>query len=256
MATPGIVPLELLPTPLTPAEREQLAGALENLVCNRRVGGPHIDTLLEEDLDVAGAIVRCAASLPADLVVIGTHGRSGFERFVLGSVAEKVLRGSACPVLTVPPHADPEAVHHPSLFPRILCPLDFSKASSRALDCASSLAHDAGAYVTLVHVVDLPEEMPEPGGPDLSAYRAARFKAAGHALENAAAAMRNGNHVSHRVVTGKPYREILRVANELEPDLIVMGVQGRSAIDLGFFGSTTQHVVRRATCPVLTLKAL
>jgi nucleotide-binding universal stress UspA family protein len=98
--------------------------------------------------------------------------------------------------------------------------------------------------------------MPEPGAPDLSGYRVARFKAAEHALESAADAMRNGHHVTQRILTGKPYREILRVAGELEPDLIVMGVQGRSAIDLGFFGSTTQHVVRRAPCPVLTLKAL
>jgi nucleotide-binding universal stress UspA family protein len=110
--------------------------------------------------------------------------------------------------------------------------------------------------VTLLHVVDLPEDMPEPGAPDLSEYRATRFKAAGRALENAAVAIQNGNHVSQRILTGKPYREILRAAGELEPDLIVMGVQGRSAIDLGFFGSTTQHVVRRAACPVLTLKAL
>jgi nucleotide-binding universal stress UspA family protein len=256
MATPGIVPSELLPIPLTPAERAQLVASLENLVSSHRVAGPHIDILLDEDLEVAGSIVRRAASLPADLVVIGTHGRSGFERFMLGSVAEKVLRGAACPVLTVPPHCDPEAVHRPSLFPQILCPLDFSKASARALEYASSLANDAGAQVTLLHVVDLPEAMPEPGAPDLSGYRVARFKAAEHALESAADAMRNGHHVTQRILTGKPYREILRVAGELEPDLIVMGVQGRSAIDLGFFGSTTQHVVRRAPCPVLTLKAL
>lgn len=256
MATPGIMPSELVPIPLAPVERAQLVAALESLVSTPRIAGPHIDTLLDEDVDVASTIVRRAASLPADLVVIGTHGRSGFERFLLGSVAEKVLRGADCPVLTVPPHVDPEAVHHPSLFPQILCPLDFSKASARALEYASSLAHDAGAHVTLLHVVDLPEDMPEPGAPDLSGYRATRFKAAGRALESAAVAIQNGNHVSQSILIGKPYREILRVAGELEPDLIVMGVQGRSAIDLGFFGSTTQHVVRRAACPVLTLKAL
>jgi nucleotide-binding universal stress UspA family protein len=53
---------------------------------------------------------------------------------------------------------------------------------------------------------------------------------------------------------GKPWREVLRVAQEKQSDVIVMGVQGRGAADLLFFGSTTQHVVREATCPVLTLR--
>ena len=58
------------------------------------------------------------------------------------------------------------------------------------------------------------------------------------------------------MVNGSPWREILREASERQSDLIVMGVQGRGAVDLMFFGSTTQHVVRQATCPVLTTKAL
>jgi nucleotide-binding universal stress UspA family protein len=60
--------------------------------------------------------------------------------------------------------------------------------------------------------------------------------------------------VETMLATGKPYREILRVAAEQRADLIVMGVQGRGAADLMLFGSTTQHVVRQATCPVLTLR--
>jgi nucleotide-binding universal stress UspA family protein len=60
--------------------------------------------------------------------------------------------------------------------------------------------------------------------------------------------------VETMLATGKPHREILRVATEQQADLIVMGVQGRSAVDLTIFGSTTQHVVRQATCPVLTIR--
>jgi nucleotide-binding universal stress UspA family protein len=56
------------------------------------------------------------------------------------------------------------------------------------------------------------------------------------------------------MTTGKPWREVLRIAGEKACDLIVMGVQGRGAVDLLYFGSTTQHVVREASCPVLTLR--
>jgi nucleotide-binding universal stress UspA family protein len=60
--------------------------------------------------------------------------------------------------------------------------------------------------------------------------------------------------VAPLILAGKPYQEILRVASEQQSDLIVMGVQGRGAIDLAIFGSTTQHVVRQAACPVLTVR--
>jgi nucleotide-binding universal stress UspA family protein len=61
-------------------------------------------------------------------------------------------------------------------------------------------------------------------------------------------------HVETTMVRGKPWREILRIAATEQADLIVMGIQGRSVADLMFFGSTTQHVVRGARCPVLTLR--
>ena len=90
----------------------------------------------------------------ADLLVLGTHGRSGFERLLLGSVTEKVLRRAPCPVLTVPRH-HPEAVPPPPvLFKRIVCPLDFSDSSLRALEYALSLAQEADAHLTAMHVIE------------------------------------------------------------------------------------------------------
>ena len=73
----------------------------------------------------------CWRGAPADLLVLGTHGRSGFERLFLGSVTEKVLRTTRTPVMTVPP---PVTQPGPALYKTILCPLDFSDASTRALD--------------------------------------------------------------------------------------------------------------------------
>jgi hypothetical protein len=74
---------------------------------------------------VTGEIVRLAEELPAGLLIMGTHGRSGFDRLLLGSTTEKMLRKAPCPVLTVPRLA-PDAAPTPPMFDRILCPVDFS----------------------------------------------------------------------------------------------------------------------------------
>ena len=96
-------------------------------------------------------IVLLAEQLPADLLVLGTHGRSGFERLFLGSVTEKVLRTTHAPVMTIPP---PVTQPGPALYKTILCPLDFSDASTRALDYALSLAQEADARLILLHVIE------------------------------------------------------------------------------------------------------
>lgn len=83
---------------------------------------------------------------------MGTHGRGGFERLFLGSVTEKVLRTARCPVLTVPPPAE-GAPSGPVLYKTILCPLDFSDSSMRALEYALSLAKESHARVILLHVL-------------------------------------------------------------------------------------------------------
>ena len=107
----------------------------------------------------ATAILDCSVRLPADLIVMGTHGAGGFEHFVLGSVAEKVLRRAACPVLTVPPRA-----HATSVLPfkRVLCAVDFSDASLDGAALRLSLARGIGAALTLLHVIEWPWEEPPP----------------------------------------------------------------------------------------------
>ena len=103
---------------------------------------------------VSDVIVANARKWRADLIVMGTHGRSGFERWVLGSVTEKVLRKAPCPVLTVPP---PAGELHPDgsvLFRRIVCPVDFSGASLAALAYAVKLAEESRAEITVLHVLE------------------------------------------------------------------------------------------------------
>jgi nucleotide-binding universal stress UspA family protein len=200
-------------------------------------------------------ILALAGEKQADLIVMGTHGRSGFERLLLGSVAERILRKAACPVLTVPPRVS--GVTAPPAFKRILCAVDFSAPSLRGLEYALSLAQEADAALTLAHVLEF---MPEEEMPDLPGFDVREYAAsiAASARERLAAAVpadaRTYCEIQEVVATGRPWREILRLARDGAADLIVMGVRGRGAADLVLFGSTTQHVVRQATCPVLTLR--
>lgn len=204
--------------------------------------------------DPARTIVAWSTSLPADLIVIGTHGASGFEHLVLGSVTEKVLRLARCPVMTIPPRARTTSKLP---FKHILCPVDFSDQSARALEYALSIAQESDAGLTVLHVLESPSDQ-EPrtnrgfNVPEYGLFRAEEAKERLMQLipESAAAWCTPQTMIAH----GKPYREILGIATDASMDLIVMGVHGRNALDVMLFGSTTNQVVRRATCPVLTLR--
>jgi nucleotide-binding universal stress UspA family protein len=204
-------------------------------------------------------IVAEATALPADLIVAGTHGRSGFEHLLLGSVAEKVLRRADCPVLTVGQGPRPTGKRH--CFRRIVCGVDFTEDSARILHFALSLAEEDAAQVTVLHVLEvLPEasalgrtDLPVPeGGPlrrDLEAVALERLR------QVVPDESRDFCEVKERVAAGKAYHEILRVAAEEQADLIVLGAHARGLLGGRFFGSTSSHVAREASCPVLTVRA-
>jgi len=243
------------PVPLSDAELGEITRSLSEFVADDRRAGVSIETLFEEDVTVPGAIVQSAARLNADLIVLGTHGRSGLTRLVLGSVAARVMKTAGRPVLVVPPRVR-DAV--PIALQRIVCPVDFACSSRRALEIAAALAEKHGARLTVLHVIDLAVDVPEPGIAGLDAYRAARFAHARAALDAALApSTRTACAIDELLVVGKPYTEIVRIASEQEADLLVMGTRGNTvaALPLAHFGSTTQHVVREATCPVLAVPA-
>jgi len=207
-------------------------------------------------------VLDMADSLPADLIVMGTHGASGFRRLLLGSVTEKVLRRATCPVLTVPPRAQ-TTVAQP--FKSVICGVDFSDCSTKAVKFAASVATQSGAALTLVHVLEWPwheppmptmEGVPPEQARALVEYRRYLETSAASRLEGLGrAALPEGPTPAVQVRFGKSYAELLDAAGELHADLIVVGVRGRNAVDLGFFGSTTNHLVRSAMCPVLTVHA-
>jgi nucleotide-binding universal stress UspA family protein len=219
----------------------------------RQSGVAHIVSEVVQG-SVVREIVRRANELPADLLVMGTHGRSGFDRLMLGSTTETLLHKAPCPVLTVPAHA-PDASPVSAPFTRVLCAVDFSPASLRALALAESLAGQAAANLTLLHVLE-PVSVFEPVAvaADGLPVSGERFLAARNRLEELVKPdTRAFADVGETVAAGKPYLEILRAAAEQRSDLIVLGVHGRHG--LAGFGSTTTHVVREAECPVLTVQA-
>ena len=246
----------LQPIVLTDLERQQLFERLEAYVAaDRAAAHVKIETLLDETMNVPDTILSRARSSSADLIALGTHGRSGFQRLVLGSVAEKVLRKASCPVLTVPPHVSGAVPRGIASIQRILCPIDFSRSSGRALEYAASLALQARARLTVLHVLELPPDLSEFPNAGITEYRSERFKQARmHLSEAVKASLPPTCPVDELLLAGRSYREILRVAAEQDADLIAIGVHGRGAADMLFFGSTTNHVVREATCPVLTLR--
>jgi nucleotide-binding universal stress UspA family protein len=234
--------------------RETLRAEVRRFIDSIDTGGSLLQLEVAEG-DPVDAILHAAGTQKADLIVMGTHGRSGVDRLMLGSVAESVLRRAPCPVLTVPRRAEPAA----SLaFARILCAVDFSPASLHALQYAAELAPAIGAELCAFHVVELVTGNGDGLRTDLvepADYRDAFKQAALERLQTTVPAARGDDrNVRHLVAMGRPHREIVRVAEQEHYDLIVMGVEARTTADLLLFGSTTQHVLRSASRPVLTVR--
>jgi nucleotide-binding universal stress UspA family protein len=206
--------------------------------------------------DPAMEIMAYAEAHDVDLIVLGTHGRDGVARLLLGSVAETVLRKAGCPVITVSPAAGEPAATGP--FQRILCPIDLSPLSRRALGHALWLGRQGQGQVAVLYVIG-PAPSREVKGRVrrtvagyerfIEAQMKAQLEDIGSPTE------RLGCRPRRMVRAGEVWREILAGAAEIGADLIVMGVHGRSALDVMLSGSATKEVVRRAGCPVFTVGA-
>lgn len=231
-------------------------GARDLAAAAARAGtsGVPIETELRGGSVVAG-ILAAAKEYDADLIALGTHGRSGFDHVLLGSVAEKVLRKASCPVLVVPPGTDEAGATHSS-FSKVLCAFDGSAEAKAAVDFAIALARETDGVVVLVGVAETVAPVAESVVLDVEAYRRARAAAIEASFREAVSSeVRAWCHVEERVAHGKPSAAILNAAKETGAEIIVMGARGRGALDRFVFGSTTHDVIRRATCPVLTVHA-
>lgn len=208
----------------------------------------------------ADAIVGCARAHTIDLIVMGTHGRTGMAHVLMGSVAEMVLRTAPCPVLTL--REAPRARKGTDAGSRrILVATDFSEPSDAALDCARALAAPMGASLHLLHVLEDSRVSGSFGSEvyylaDSPAARTTRLKEAQEQLAHRITADDRARlRATTEVIFGSAASTIVEYAADNEFNLIVMGTRGRSGIAHLLMGSVAEAVVRRASCPVLTLRA-
>jgi len=196
------------------------------------------------------SIEAFAKEKKTDLIVMGTHGRRGFDHLMLGSVTERVLRRAPCPVLAVcKPSRElidsGEQQDHVHRLNRILFCTDFSENSRRALSYATSLAERYNAELTLLHVM---EEI-------LSSTNIEAAKAEAIEQLNKLIPPKDlqASKVKTTVRVGKAYKQIIGLAVETQADIVIMAVRGRDALDLAVFGSTTYRVLQLGPCPVLAV---
>jgi len=206
----------------------------------------------------APAILRYVEEHDIDLVVMGTHGRRGVRRMLVGSVAEEVVRLAPCPVFTVGRHEGCEGAW---AIRRIVAPVDFSEHARLAARHAAALAATYGAALDLLHVVDdraLPiVEMPYLGAFSVSVEEVQ--ERAQEALEGLADALESEvpgvGEVGAFTRFGNPSGSIAAFAEGQRADLVVVGSHGRTGMERLLMGSVVEFVIRLAPCPVFTVKS-
>jgi len=195
-----------------------------------------------EEGEVADVLLRLAQEHAIDLLVIGTRGRRGVRRLLLGSVAEKVFRQARCPVLIVPPAAGEEV-----RITRILYPTDFSKASLQAAPYAFSLARHYRAQLILLHVF-------EGSIPSIEGLARQRTLVQKRLKRSVLRDVRLDVKPELGVEFGEPAERIRKAAAEWQASLIVLAVRRAEPKVAHLAEGIAYKVVRQAPCPVLTIR--
>lgn len=210
--------------------------------------GVAVEVSVERSVSASEAIVDKASEIEADVIVMGTHGRTGFGKLLLGSVAEQVVQHAGCDVMTV--GKDAKVAEGADGFEPILVPVDFADYSEKAIAVAQKLVPTDGKLV-VQHVVSTPIH------PSFYAGGVTQMFDVDPELPNRIreqlAKLYDGP--GELVVTeGNPAEEILKAADEHKVQMIVMGTRGLSGLDHVLLGSVTERVIRKARVPVLAVK--
>jgi len=214
---------------------------LESILSSPRLRGIKTNAVMPSGI-LGDALLDEINKNKIDLVVAGTHGRTGFRRFLLGSAVEEICRVATCPVLTVGPELPGVATN----FNRILVPTDLSDESMRSLPFVVRLASEYGSSITVLHV--LPEETAN--NPDAKILSEPIYKNMVHLFKPHLGALKT----DFVMESGETADTILKVAAEKGADLIAMGIRNAFLHGLHVRTSVAYRVIAAANCPVVTCR--
>lgn len=207
--------------------------------------------------DVRSELLGLVHDEKIDLLVMGTHGRSGVERLLLGSLTERMLRKLSVPIMTVS-HLDPTRELHTSApvpLRHVLYATDLSDSAEIGLKFSSDLARGAGARLSVVHVFKPIEAiyLGTESGYVWNELEMLREDAQKRLQSCIPEGVGKDLKITPILLEGDPYREILDFADEQNADMIVLNLQGKTAVERALLGSTAERVIRLAHVPVLSI---
>ena len=223
------------------AEYNAASKEIENIVGSPQLNGLKTKALVSSGI-LGDALLDAIKNNNVDLVVAGTHGRTGLRRFLIGSAAEEICRVVTCPVLTIGPDCPTAAIN----IKRILVPTDLSDESMRALPFVVKLATAYGASVTVLHV--LPEETSS--NPDAIKLSEPIFTNMVHTFAPQLAPL----NADFLIESGAVAETVLKVAREKDADVIAMGIRNEFLPGLHLRSTVAYRIITAAHCPVVTCR--
>jgi nucleotide-binding universal stress UspA family protein len=243
--TPGLTTVAL------EAEEENAQAEMQKVESG--LAGLEYKTLVERGIEIWPAVRRAIEDDDVDLIVLGTHGRTGAEKLLLGSVAEEIFRRSPVPVLTIGPGVR-RSVHNGGRFRRVLFATDFSPESLAGAPYAVTLAQENQARLLLLLV------MRKPSPANVDDTRLFEMSAA-EAMHRLYEIVPKDAHLDRPPEVAVEYGEaadrVVEFARQRGADLIVMGVRsaaGRIGAATHLERATAHKIVAHAPCPVLTVR--
>ncbi len=236
--------------------REKLQKALDGLAAQAAAEGVQTETQIKDGRAYV-SLIQVARDMKAGMLIMGTRGLKGVDHFLIGSTAEQVVRMSPCPVLTVRVPVNGRSPKEIPDIKHILVPVDFSMFSQEAVECVVPTAKRFNAEVYLVHAIEQYVYVSSLHGftTRSAADENERKRASDQMTKLIQMFHDNGIQATSRICEGLPDAEIMKAAQESHADLIVMGTHGRTGLQHTLVGSVAEKVVRRSSCPVMTVKS-
>ena len=234
--------------------RSEANRQLATVEARAKAAGQPVTTRIETGIP-SQAVQTVAEGIRADLLVVGTHGRTGLDHVLIGSTAERVVRMAPCPVLAVKAGKNgATGAAATSAIKRIVVPIDLSTCSLDALEYAVQFAKPLGATITILHAME-----PVAYGLDFSLSHAKEWKEHRDYLEKrlsilSACLTAHGIQADHVLKPGLPADSIASYVTQQGFDLMIMGTHGRRGISHVLVGSIAGAMLRHAPCPVLTVR--